>query len=110
MGHAASELPVSVIVSGSFARGEADEESDIDTVLVRPAHVDESHEAWSASVEQWRSQIHRISGNPAEVLEIGPPEIGARLSSRAPVWRDGRREGIVVQGLAIDELTDGRNA
>jgi hypothetical protein len=32
-------VPLSAIVFGSFARGAADNESDIDTVLVRPAGV-----------------------------------------------------------------------
>ena len=100
--------PVSVIVFGSFARGEADAESDIDTVFVRPMSIDESDEAWADSVEQWRSQIRRISGNPVEVLEVGSDEIGARLRSRQPVWRDIRREGIVVHGQALDEFAEAR--
>ena len=111
MGRVAAALPVvpaSVIVFGSFARGEADAESDIDTVFVRPMGIDESDEAWADSVEQWRSQIRRISGNPVEVLEVGSDEIGARLRSRQPVWRDIRREGIVVQGQALDELAEAR--
>ena len=109
MGKAASALsvaPESVIVFGSFARGEADAESDIDTVFVRPVGVDESGEAWPDSVEQWRSRIRRVSGNPVEVLEVGSEDIGARLSSRQPVWRDIRREGIVVHGRALSGLAE----
>lgn len=107
MGRVAEVLPVapvSVILFGSFARREADAESDIDTVLVRPVGVDESDEAWSDSVEQWRSRIRRISGNPVEVLEVGWEEIGAGLRSRQAVWQDIRREGIVVHGRGLDEL------
>lgn len=99
-------VPVSVIVFGSFARGEADAESDIDAVFVRPVGTDESDEAWADSVEQWRSRIRRVSGNPVEVLEVGSDEISARLSSRRPVWRDIRREGIVVHGRSLNELAD----
>lgn len=113
MGHTAAEMPlvpVSVIVFGSFARGEADEESDIDAVLVRPAGVDESDEAWSASVEQWTDVVRRMTGNRVEVLEIGSDEVASRLHSRRPVWRDIRREGIVVYGLGIDELVVRRSA
>ena len=109
MGRVAAALPVapaSVIVFGSFARGEADADSDIDAVFIRPVGVDESDEAWWASVEQWRSQIHRVSGNPVEVLEVGSEEIGARLSSRQAVWRDIRREGIVVHGRSLNELAE----
>lgn len=109
MGRVAAVLPVvpvSVIAFGSFARGEADTESDIDAVFIRPVGVDESDEAWSDSVEQWRSRIRRASGNPVEVLEIGSEEIGARLRSGRPVWRDIRREGVIVHGRALSELEE----
>ncbi len=110
MGRIASGLPVpplSTIVFGSFARGEADIESDIDTVLVRPAGVDESDELWSESVEQWRASVHRASGNRVEVLEVGVGEVAALLNSRRQVWRDVRRDGLVVQGLSLAELEGG---
>ena len=44
MGQAAQALPVqplSIVVFGSFVRGEADQASDIGAVLVRPGDVDE---------------------------------------------------------------------
>ncbi|KAA3640931.1 MAG: MarR family transcriptional regulator [Armatimonadetes bacterium] len=109
MGRVAAVLPtvpVSVIIFGSFARGEADSESDIDAVFVRPVGVDEFDEAWADSVEQWRSRIHRVSGNPVEVLEVGSDELGTRLSSRHPVWRDIRREGVVVHGRSLNEFAE----
>jgi hypothetical protein len=99
--------PISAIVFGSFARGEADIESDIDTVLVRPSGVDESDELWSESVEQWRASVHRASGNRVEVLEVGAGEVAALLSSRRQVWRDIRRDGLVVHGVSLVELEGG---
>ncbi len=112
MGRAAAALPVSpvsVIVFGSFARGEADAESDIDTVFVQPVGVDETDDAWSDSVEQRRSQIHRVSGNPLKALGVGLAEIGSRLRSRQVLWRDIRRERIAVHGRGIEELAEDRN-
>ena len=85
MGRASGErdvAQVSVVVFGSFAGHEADAMSDIDVVFVRPVGVDESDEAWAASLEPWRFQIFRISGSPVEVLEVGTDEIGTRLPSR----------------------------
>ncbi|MFQ5968628.1 MAG: nucleotidyltransferase domain-containing protein [Acidimicrobiia bacterium] len=107
MGRAAGDLPVvpvSVIVFGSFARGEADEESDIDAVFVRAADANEADESWSASVEQWRGAVRRASGNRVEVLEVGSDEVAARLGSRRQVWREIRRDGLVVHGLNLDQL------
>lgn len=110
MGSIAASLPVvpeSAFAFGSFARGEADIGSDIDTVLVRPTGVDESDDSWAASVEQWRASVRRASGNRVEVLEVGSDEVAALLMGRRQVWRDIRRDGLVVHGLTMDELTEG---
>jgi len=103
----AAELPVaplSLIVFGSFARGEADDKSDIDTVLVRPECIDDSGEDWSASVQQWKDNVARVSGNRVEVLEVPAADIASRLSSRRQVWKDIRAHGFVVFGLSLDDL------
>lgn len=113
MGRAVENLPVvpaSVIVFGSFARGEADPESDIDVLFVRPAGVGEGDEAWSASVEHWREAVRRLTGNRVEVLEVGSEEVATRLRRRQQVWRDIRREGMVIHGPGIDQLEGRRSA
>ena len=110
MGRLAAGLPVvplSVIVFGSFALGEADVDSDIDTVLVRPGGLDESDELWSESVEQWRASVRRASGNRVDVLEVGSDEVAASLNARRQVWRDIRRDGLVVHGRSLAELEGG---
>ncbi len=107
MGAVARELPLppaSVIVFGSFARREADRQSDIDAVIVRPDDVDDDDDTWTAGVEQWRSKVRAITGNPVEVIEIGRSEAIEKLSSRGQLWRDVAREGVVVQGATLDEL------
>ena len=97
--------PVSVIVFGSFARGEAGPDSDLDVVFVRPAGVDEDDARWAASIEQWRNAVRALTGNPVEILEVGTDEAASRLTSGRQVWRDIRRDGRVVHGLSLDELT-----
>ena len=107
MGRVAASLPVppaSVIVFGSFARGEADRASDIDAVVVRPADLDEDDDAWSASIDQWRRAVRRASGNPVEVLEVGMSEVAALLRGRRPLWHDVRRDGLVVHGSSLVQL------
>ena len=107
MGRLAGALrhpPVTVIVFGSFARREAEAGSDIDVVVVRPAEVDEDDEAWSASLEAWRRDVRRLTGNPVEILEVNTDEAGTKLAGRAQVWADIRRDGRVVYGLSLDEL------
>lgn len=111
MGRVAGALPqppVSVIVFGSFARREADLDSDIDVVVVRPAEVGEDDDEWSASLEAWRRDVRRLTGNPVEVLEVGANEAGSKLGGRSHVWADIRRDGQVVHGLTIDDLRAAR--
>ncbi len=110
LGSFAAELPVvprGVIVFGSFARGQADAESDIDAVVVRPSSVSADDEKWELSVHQWRERVRAVTGNRVEILEVGEVEVAKKLSGRAQVWRDVQREGIVVHGASIEELARG---
>lgn len=113
MGRLAGTLPhppVSVIVFGSFARREAEADSDIDVVVVRPAGVDEDDDAWSASLEAWRRDVRRLAGNPVEVLEVSADEAATKLAGRTQVWADIRRDGRVVHGVGVDVLRAVRSA
>jgi len=102
------EVPRSVIVFGSFARGEADRQSDIDVVVVRPGSVTAQDERWELSLVQFRGRVRTITGNRVEVLDVDEDEAAVKLSGRAQVWRDIRRDGIVVHGASIEELWRGR--
>jgi hypothetical protein len=113
MGRAAAVLPlvpVSVIVFGSFARGDSDAVSDIDAVLVRPVGIDADDDRWSSAVEQWRTTVRRMSGNAVEILEIGTEEVAARLNGRREVWRAIRHDGLVVHGLSMAALGERAHA
>lgn len=103
----AEELPVppaSVIIFGSFARGEADADSDIDTLMIRPTGVIESDETWSSSVQQWIDRIGEVSGNRVEVLEADEDDVSERLSRRGSVWQDIERDGLVINGRPLDSF------
>lgn len=96
--------PESVIVFGSFARRDAGPASDIDIVVVRPDEIDEDDEDWARSVDRWRHDVSRLTGNVVEVLEVSAREIAERFNSRSPLWREIRREGRVVHGRGIDHF------
>jgi predicted nucleotidyltransferase len=113
MGRLAGALPrppVSVIVFGSFARQEADATSDIDVVIVRPVEVDEDDDAWFTSIESWRSDVRRLTGNQVEVIEVSTREAAAKLARPTPLWADIRRDGRVVHGIGIHDLQAVRSA
>ncbi len=103
-----SPAPVSVIVFGSFARGDATSESDLDVLLVRPDTADEDDEVWAAGVEDWRLRAARLTGNAVEVLQVAAVEAASLLRSGRPLWRDLRRDGVVVAGRSLPELEAGR--
>ena len=102
--------PVSVIVFGSFARREAEPDSDIDIVVVRPADIDEDDEGWATSVERWRSDVRRLTGNPVEVLEVSTDEAAAGVAGRSQLWAQIRRDGQVAYGLGLEKLRRPRSA
>jgi predicted nucleotidyltransferase len=102
--------PISVVVFGSFARGEADSQSDLDVVVVRPRDVDEDEVPWRSALSQWARQARRLTGNHVEVIEVGEAEVSRLLRSRKPVWVDVQRDGIVIFGLDLRELEGQRSA
>ncbi len=102
--------PVSVVLFGSFARGEADAASDLDVVMIRPAGVGEDDEPWVSSVEAWRTAARRLTGNPVQVLEIDDTDVARRLSSPTSLWSDVLRDGVTVYGSPLSELRARRSA
>jgi DNA-binding transcriptional ArsR family regulator len=112
-GEAAARLsapPISIVVFGSFARGEADGESDIDVLVVRPLGVDEEDPTWRQGVDRWREHVGRLSGNPVEVIEISEDEAPRSLGGRKPLWADIQRDGILLFGTPLAELKERRSA
>lgn len=107
IGEAASRIapePVAVVVFGSFARGEADSDSDIDVAVVRADTVDEDDETWWNSLERWRREVQAITGNSVELLDLSATEASRKLRSRAELWRNIRRDGVVVRGVELGAL------
>lgn len=105
-----SPPPASVIMFGSFARGEADAQSDLDVVIVRPVEVEDDDETWLAGVERWRRHAHRLVGNRVEVIEVNEPELGRSLRGRGPLWADVARDGVVLFGRQLADLKRRRSA
>lgn len=102
MRRAATTLPArSVVAFGSFARGEADADSDIDVVVVRPAHLDEDELSWTRALDKWRHRVRCIAGNRVEVLEVDEMDVARLIRSRAPLWSDIRRDGVLVAGVPL---------
>jgi predicted nucleotidyltransferase len=113
IGRLASEIsppPAAVIVFGSLARHEAIADSDVDVVVVRSAHVDEDDDAWAESLERWRSEVARLTGNAVQVLEVGADEVRRHVDRSSELWTAIGREGRVVHGADLQALAAGTHA
>lgn len=98
-------VPASLIVFGSFARGEADSESDVDVLAVRPLGLRDDDDGWADALWVWIDAATRAVGNPVNVIEAAAEEIPGLLRRRGPsVWTDIVRDGIVLVGSPLEEL------
>jgi DNA-binding MarR family transcriptional regulator len=96
----------SVVVFGSFGRGEATAQSDIDVVVVRPADVGDDDDVWVDAIESWRQGARRLSGNRIEVIEVVESEVPRLLRSGQPMWSDVLAEGVLVAGTPLTDLME----
>ena len=98
--------PASLVVFGSFARGEAGTHSDVDVLAVRPSTLSgNDHDAWTDSLGQWVDVATRVLGNPVNLVEASVEELSGLPSREAPsLWEEIATEGIVLVGLKLADL------
>jgi predicted nucleotidyltransferase len=89
--------PAAAAVFGSVARGDADEDSDIDLLIVRPPQAARDEEQWSSQLFALQVKASAWTGNDARVVEYASDEF-RRLRTHEPLIRDAIREGIVIHG------------
>jgi predicted nucleotidyltransferase len=101
----ASELdpaPLALLVFGSFARGEATSDSDIDVLAVRPT------DRWADAVATFATKARRLTGNPVQVLDYDLDELRRRAGPRAKTgrafWEALRHDSLVLAGTGVGEL------
>ena len=67
--------PLSLVVFGSFARGEAGPDSDVDVLAVRPDEAADLEDVWTDSLGRWVGVAGRITGNPVRLIEVDLEEL-----------------------------------
>jgi hypothetical protein len=106
---AIAPAPMSLAVFGSFARGEADADSDLDVVAVREATAGPDDDRWGAALERWRHGARQLTGNPVNLIELEEGEAAELIETRRPPWDEIAREGVTLAGKPLAEWsnTDG---
>ena len=102
---AMSPAPASLTVFGSFVRGEAYAESDLDVLAVRPRGVDGQAE-WTDALGRWEASARRIVGNPVNSIVVGFDEVPVLLRRHSGPWRAIVSEGIVLAGASVTTLAE----
>jgi predicted nucleotidyltransferase len=88
--------PVTALLFGSAARGEAGTRSDIDLMAIRPAGRDAEDEVWRDQLAELERRASAWAGNDARVLEYAADEL-AELSDEE-VLHAALSEGIELYG------------
>ena len=96
--------PACLVVFGSFARGDAHENSDIDVLAVPPAEAQADDGRWTAALGQWSDRAARIAGNPVNLLEATMDELPKLVRREREPWRTIVEEGVVLVGDIPPEI------
>ena len=83
---------------GSAARGDAEVNSDIDLLIVRPDRVGDGDQPWLQQVVTISEHVHDWTGNACEVLELSVSELNAAIDSGERLMADLRRDAVHVTG------------
>ena len=96
--------PACLVVFGSFTRGEAHENSDIDVLAVPPSEAQVDDGRWTAALGTWTDRAARIAGNPVNLLEATMDELPKLVRREREPWRTIVEEGVVLVGDIPSEI------
>lgn len=95
--------PLHAGVFGSFARGEAGPDSDIDVLLVRPDGLVED-EQWLEQIERLERNIEAWTGNPAHVVDATRETVSRMKQQADPLYLQWRADDIPVTDTRLIDV------
>lgn len=100
--------PVSLVVYGSVARGQATASSDLDLLVVRPDGTEPDEAAWQHQLAELTNRAQQWTGRRVSMVEMSRREAAQGLADREPFLVEADRDGWLIAGRPLGELaTDG---
>ena len=93
--------PVTALCFGSFARGEGDEDSDVDLLLVRPSDVAELDDTWDRQQQALRDLVQRATGDDRQIMEIGVARLLRHVDLDDPLVSNRLHDGVLLSGIPL---------
>ena len=97
-----SPVPAHASLFGSFARGQATTDSDIDLLVVTEARA--NPDVITEAVDRLAADIRKWTGNNAQIVDRKPEELAAMIASDDPLVASWRADHIDVMGTRLLDL------
>lgn len=91
-------------IFGSFTRGTASSQSDIDVMVVRPDEVPFDEEGWRQQVREFSHRVSAWSGNDCRVAEFSLEEFMQLFEGGERLATDLRRDGLALTRRRLPSL------
>jgi hypothetical protein len=98
-------LPVHASVFGSFARGEAGDESDIDVLLIAP--TDQGAAAWKRATDLLEDRVRLWTGNRCSCMVFSLERVRELFAKREPIVENWVADEVVLIGGPLQRLVGG---
>jgi predicted nucleotidyltransferase len=95
-------MPMHASVFGSFARGEAGEESDIDLLLI--AATDQDVTEWESAIELIENAVRRWTGNSCSCMAFSLERLHKFFAQGEPIVESWAADGVLLMGDPLPRI------
>ncbi len=102
-----SVAPLHASIFGSTARRDADVESDVDLLVVRPEDLaPHAEEEWEGQLASVRDAVRRWTGNGCQTFIVSPSRLAEHVRAGDPIVRGWLDDTILLAGIPIADLIE----
>nr|WP_276611052.1 nucleotidyltransferase domain-containing protein [Kineococcus siccus] len=98
-----SPPPVAVVLFGSWARGAAAPDSDLDLLVVRADDVD-ADGPWGEQLHATGEELEALTGNPVQFVQVTTAQLATAVREAQPLITGLRQDGRVLVGPSLRAL------